>query len=232
MKNKIAITAIAVFVTVLFISIVWILINQNSKLQGLVDKQNTILNNYARTDTVLNKGRIDLINAIDDFFENVPTYKDGEEVSPLNFVIYHKDVLDSLKMYKSIVSYSNENYGTNVHRIWDTDSTFYTGTSVTTRADSAQLTYKYFKDRIERNKDGGWDIYLGHTGEDYQKLLVKYNDMVDKYQDMTRQFIDLAKKHLNSNDEKTKFYEELEDAGLIKLDSTSSKDTLKIEIQR
>lgn len=230
MKNKFIFSFIVVLGFIVSIAVNLILWHQSERLQGLVDRQNIIMDNYANVDSLLGKGQMDLVDAINNFFSDVPTYKDGKQVNAIDFIHYHNRMLDSLNYYKDLYNHSKNRYGINVDKIWSSDSTSYhIGSKKYSKADSSKMLYEYFKDRLVKNTDGSWTILTGTYGEEYTKLISDFKDVANRYSasqndhiEVLKNYNQLIKDYNKEIADNRDLLKKLEKNGVIKIDSLES----------
>lgn len=197
---------LSIFANVFF---VW----HTSRLEGLVERQATILDNYIEIDSALNEGSEGLIDAINGFFGNIPTYKDGDQVSPVDFIYYHQSTLDSLRKYKHLYRYGVENYGLDIQYL-ETDTNITISPTGNSRADSANIALLTFRDRIKKIPNG-WSVNSADYRDAYEEASTALAAQLSEHHKL-RNSARNAEAELN-------YYEDLmgklEMAGLISLDT-------------
>lgn len=230
MKNKTrALTALILFVVMItaFSTIIFLSI-YSYKLQKLVDKQNETLENYSNIDSILNTGQKDVISTLNEFFENAPTYVNGDKVSAIDFVSYHNRQLDSLRLYRDYYEYSQKNYGVKLKRVDLTDSTYRIVSNPPTRADSAEHIYPYFNKYLSINGNL-WTVDTTNYEIRYHDLVAKYTDLAAEYKESVRKSLDVVKEYSDHIDSYDEILQKLRDDRLIELDTTGNdiKDPVK-----
>lgn len=190
MKNKI-LPLILLIIFCVLISIVVSLSIYSTKLNGVIEKQNVTLNNYKKLDSLVNEGNSNLVTSINNFFKDIPTYKDGKRVSPVEFIDYHDKMLDSLKDLKWKLDFIKRSYGIYVvQKSEDKQKTITINGAE--RIDSALALLPNFGNRIIDRKGDTWSIDLAgkelkDLRSNYKKLEKKRSDDIEYYRSILKQ---------------------------------------------
>lgn len=220
MRNKL--TALFIFIIVVALSTgISILGVYSYKLQRLVDEQNITLENYSKIDSIYDSGQEDIMNSINKFFDNVPTYKDGEQVSAIDFVAYHERMMDSLRLYKDYYEYSQERYGVNLKKIFPTDSTYRIVSDPPTKADTASMLVPYYNDFVYKKGDTWYTVTTDYKSL-YNEQVEKYNKTVKDHRDQLKDVISLLEELSKKIENYESILDDLENKGLIKRDTTDN----------
>ena len=129
-----------------------IVVEQNAFIKQITGKDSVFLDESKKYQDSLHK-----------ITEKFYWYIDGKEVGADQFLQAYKKLERERDSIKAMYNHAQGIYGFRVkYKRWKKGDTTYTNTSTigTTRADSAALTYYFFKDRIKKDKDGSWTAYL------------------------------------------------------------------------
>lgn len=228
-------TALIIFVLfMILITIVISLSIYTQKMESIIEKQNITLSNYKNVDSLMSHGNRDLINSLTKFFDGTILRVEGKEVSPIDFLNYHNNIIDSLELYKDFYNYSRNHYGVNLKKEYINDTTSRIVSDPFSRADTASLLVPYYS-RYVYKKNGVWytetSDYEGQLDQALKKLNQNSSDnyknlktAVDALNTANKQIESLNKSNKKLRDILT----ELSNKGLVKID-TSKQGVISYE---
>lgn len=187
MKSK-AILLLTVLVALFSIAACIYLYTVNQKLQDQIDTQNKLMEKFKDIESRINKGENDLLDELNKYMDGESFTVDGKTVSIDEFLKFHNNLRDSLRLKNDFYDYSQENYGVSLKRIELSDSTYKIVSEPKTKADSSEVLYKYFKDRLSYSK-GTWTINTSNYESVYSELVDDHNKLNVDYERSMKEHI-------------------------------------------
>jgi hypothetical protein len=193
------------------------------RIQRQFNDQSEIIKKYDEIDKKLKSGDGDLLSAIDKFFDNLPTYVDGEKVGAIDYISYNSRMMDSLRLYKDYYEYCNIHYGVSLRRKKTSDSTYQIVSDPPTRADTASHLVPYYNKFVYK-KDKDWYTITNNFEDLYNKEKARNNELTKEYNALIKEQVRV----LGIANKKIKEYHDilvdLEKDGIIHLKVDSNKN--------
>jgi len=155
MKQKIAGLVLVFLLIIILVGSAYLLYD-NERLNEIIVTQNNFIKDVTGKDSVFINQSKKYRDSLDNFTKKFTYYLDGKVVNSEQFFAAYKLLQTQKDSITYMYDHAKKLYGFDIESRHINDSTIVTRRRRFTRADSADITYYFFKDRIRKDKRNTW----------------------------------------------------------------------------